>query len=257
MDAGSAAATAGLHVAPRAAPARSAAAGAAPAAATSARSRAEARTERAGWHATAPASQPAAVAAHAGVALSAAAAPADGRRSASPPGAAAGSASVDVQDARTPCVHACNKHGRKRMCMFHASWLPDHSARTVRTAGSAHASCCALPSLLQLFGSASQPLLCICTPPSGLYGVCWNHLQVAPTLAEPPGPSAPAAARARRTPATTVIVQVRTSPCSCTCRIHAWAATEAKHACLSLHSLLSCRSIGQARPFTCLRSGAC
>jgi len=122
MDAGSAAATAGLHVAPRAAPARSAAAGAAPAAATNARSRAEARTERAGLHATAPASQPAAGAAHAGAALSAAAAPVDGRRSASPPGAAAGSASVIVQDARTPCVHACNKHGRKRVCMFHAGW---------------------------------------------------------------------------------------------------------------------------------------
>ena len=100
IDTGFAAAAASLHVAPRAAQARAAAAGAAPAAAMSSGSRAEARTQRAELHAMAPTSQPAAAAAHVGAALGAAAAPADGRRMASPPGAAAGSASVDMQDAR-------------------------------------------------------------------------------------------------------------------------------------------------------------
>jgi hypothetical protein len=40
------------------------------------------------------------------------------------------------------------------MCIVHADWLPGYS---LRTAGSAHATCCALASLLQLLGSASPP----------------------------------------------------------------------------------------------------
>jgi len=62
---------------------------------------------------------------------------------------------------------------------------PGHSVRTVRTAGSAHASCCALPPLLQLFGSTSQPVCpvmhlhaalrsvrCLMEPPAGRAHAC-------------------------------------------------------------------------------------